>query len=114
LNLTNPNYRTYSDSTQTIPSAIPFIPFISNVQASNLSPTAELSWVQPTFALPLGMFRQTEIDVIDLSNDQFIDLFNIPGTSTSYNLASLAIPLSAGGNYAIAVDAVLDSRTWTH
>ena len=108
LQVANPGYGTLSVTTQAIPPGTPKIPFITNIQASDLSPTATLSWFQPGFTLPPGTTRKTTLYVINLSNDQVIDLFNLPGTPTSYKLGNLpTIPLSAGDNYAISVDTLL-------
>jgi hypothetical protein len=109
LQVTNPSYASVSYTTQAIPSTTPVIPFISNIQVSNLSPTATLSWVQPTFTQPSGTTRYTTLSVQSIPSGQIIDQIYLSGAATSYNLANLAIPMVAGSNYAISVDTALKS-----
>jgi len=53
LSVANPNYGALQISTAPILADTPVLPYINNVNISNLTPTATVSWIQPSFAAPL-------------------------------------------------------------
>jgi hypothetical protein len=115
LSVANPKYGTLEVSTAPIPTGTPVLPFINNAQISSLTPTATVSWVQPSFQAPAGDTFGATIGAHNISTNTLIDLYNInniaPGTLYSYSLSNFkTVPLTAGGNYAIEVDSALFSN----
>jgi len=117
ITASNPNIGTVTfPAGQAIAPTTPVVPFITQIQTSNLSPNATLSWVQPSFVVPSGATQTTTISVNDLTTRSLIDFFNISGSATQYNLANLPTTpggqaLVAGHNYALSVDTTLFSST---
>ena len=113
---TNPSYGTLQVPTAPIPTGTPVLPFINSVHISNLTPTATVSWIQPTVAPPPGATFGATIGARNISTGTVIDLDNIddikPGTLYSYDLTNFkTTTLVVGENYAIEVDSSLFDKS---
>ena len=115
---TVPAYPTANIKTYAIPADIPQeIPFVRNVQLSNSTPNAVLSWTNPTFAIPSDAALKTVLLVTDVATKQVQDDFVLSAGQTSFNLALLGSipdsdgvptqPLVPGKGYQFSVQATL-------
>lgn len=106
------NLRTYS-----IPSDIPAqIPFVTNVQISNSTPNATISWTQPSFPIPSNSALKTVLLISDIAKKQVLDDFVLPAGQRAFDLSQLGTiefdgfptkPLTPGEGYQISVQSSL-------
>jgi hypothetical protein len=114
LSAANPNDGTLQVFTAAIiPADTPILPFINAVQASDSTPTATLSWIQPSFVVPANETPGATIYAEDISTRTVIDLVNLNNVTqgtNSYSLNNLPTEsLVAGQNYVISVGTSLFS-----
>ena len=101
----------------------PFLPIVNSINVDGTSPGATINWTLPNINVPSGMNLSVNFEIIYKSESlyrpgELLDFYTLPASQTSLDLGDLppfsstagnppSIPLIAGQNYVIGIDAAL-------